>query len=219
MRLNRFISLATGISRRQADREIEFRRVSVDGHPAENGQQVDNSNLVTLNDKPLTIPQELTTIMLNKPVGYVVSRNGQGSQTVYELLPEKYSSLKPVGRLDKYSSGLLLLTDDGQLSQLLTHPGNKKTKIYELTLDHQISEQDRRTITTLGVKLDDGLSKLKLNNIDQSGRELQVIMSEGRNRQIRRTFSTLGYDTLKLHRTDFGDYKLGDLRSGSFERV
>jgi 23S rRNA pseudouridine2605 synthase len=219
MRLNRYISLATGISRRQADKEIESGRVNVDGKLAENGQQVDNTSQVTLANKLLQIPDELTTIMLNKPAGYVVSRNGQGSQTIYELLPEKYSNLKPIGRLDKYSSGLLLLSDDGQLAQLLTHPGNQKSKIYTVRLDKPLIDRDRQAISTTGVKLDDGISKLGLKDIDQQGKELQITMSEGRNRQIRRTFSALGYNTLKLHRTNFGNYRLGDLRSGSFQVV
>jgi 23S rRNA pseudouridine2605 synthase len=219
MRLNKYVSLATGISRRQADSEITMGKISINGHPSVNGQQVNKSDRVLFSGKLLQIPDDFTTIMLNKPTHYVVSRNGQGSQTIYELLPKEYSNLKPVGRLDKYSSGLLLLTNDGELAQFLTHPGNKKTKIYEVKLDNPLRKSDHRLITSVGVELEDGISKLGLKRLNDIPNEIQINMSEGRNRQIRRTFEALGYEVVKLHRTEFGEYQLNGLRSGSFTLV
>ena len=110
MRINKYVALATGISRRAADQAITWGRISVNGQPPLSaGYSVQENDVVCLDGKPLSIQETFTTIMLNKPTGYVVSRDGQGSKSIYELLPEAYHSLKPVGRLDKASSGLLLL--------------------------------------------------------------------------------------------------------------
>ena len=129
MRINKFVALATGMSRRTADQAIAEGRVAVNGRPPTAGQQVTDEDQINLDGQTLQKPAA-TTIMMNKPVGYVVSRDGQGSQTIYDLLPEEYQGLKPIGRLDKDSSGLLLLTNDGTLAQELTHPKYHKQKVY-----------------------------------------------------------------------------------------
>src|ERR1700750_464886 len=116
MRINRFIALATGLSRRAADQAIAEGRVAVNGIPPQPGQQIKSSDSVTLDRLPITPVVNTVTIILNKPVGYVCSRDGQGSKTVYDLLPPELRHLKPVGRLDKDSSGLLLMTNDGKLA-------------------------------------------------------------------------------------------------------
>ena len=220
MRLNKYVALATGLSRRAADDIIAKGEVLINNAPAELGQQIDPENdVVTLGGKTLTAPEERRTIMLNKPAGYVCSRDGQGSRTVYELLPTEYHYLKPVGRLDKDSTGLLLLTNDGTLAYELTHPSFEKQKQYEVELDHELSETDFETITKTGVQLDDGVSKFELNFINDSNREWKVTMAEGRNRQIRRTFETLGYQITRLHRTQFGDYELGITKTGEYKAV
>lgn len=126
MRVNKFVAQATGMSRRTADQAIEWSRVTVNGQKVSAGYDVQETDTVTLDDKPIQIPTQATTIILNKPVGYVVSRDGQGSKTIYDLLPDSMQHLKPIGRLDKASSGLLLLTTDGDLAQRLTHPSYKK---------------------------------------------------------------------------------------------
>lgn len=156
--------------------------------------------------------------MLNKPVGYVVSRDGQGSPTVYELLPKELQNLKPIGRLDKNSSGLLLLTNDGRLAQELTHPSYHKVKIYEVRLNKNLAPLHRQMISEIGIHLSDGPSKLGLERMNESSdKSWRITMHEGRNRQIRRTFESLGYAVAKLHRTTFGNYLLPvDLQSGKF---
>jgi len=156
--------------------------------------------------------------MLNKPVGYVTSRRGQGGQTVYDLLPTDLHHLKPVGRLDKNSSGLLLLTDDGHLANELTHPSFQKIKVYEVTLDSELLPKDVERISHEGIKLDDGISKFQLDYIsDDDHFKWRVTMTEGRNRQIRRTFEKLGYKVLSLHRTHFGPYQIGSLLSSEYK--
>ncbi len=214
MRLNQFIAHATGLSRRSADKAIEAGSVAVNGQPASLGQQVSEKDEVTYKGQPVSIGKTVT-IMLNKPVGYVCSRDGQGSQTVYDLLPAEFQSLKPVGRLDKDSSGLLLLTNDGKLANELTHPSFAKEKVYEVELNKNLSETDQKAIQQ-GVELEDGISKLKLTGADK---QWTVRMSEGRNRQIRRTFEKLGYRVDKLHRTNFGDYSLSGVSSGNFTQA
>ena len=152
--------------------------------------------------------------MINKPEGYVCSRKGQGNKTIYDILPENYKTLNTVGRLDKNSSGLLLLTNDGELAHQLTHPSFKKIKIYHIELDQPLAPLHQQMISDFGVQLDDGPSKLNLEKTDNNRKKFTVSMHEGRNRQIRRTFESLGYKVTKLHRTHFGTYDLKDLKSG-----
>ena len=158
--------------------------------------------------------------MLNKPVGYVSSRKAQGEvPTLYELLPEKYQKLKTVGRLDKNSSGLILLTNDGDFAFKHTHPKFYKLKTYLVELDQTLAPLHQQEISDFGIHLEDGLSKLFLTKLDKGRLKWQVEMSEGRNRQIRRTFAALGYKVVKLHRIEFGNYQLGDLKTGEFKLV
>jgi 23S rRNA pseudouridine2605 synthase len=218
MRINKFIAQATGISRRAADAEVAKGAVSINGQRAATGQEVTETDTVLHNNRPVT-SKPLVTIMLNKPAGYICSRDGQGGQTVYDLLPPKYFHLKPVGRLDKHTSGLLLLTNDGQLAQKLTHPSYQKDKIYEVKLDKELTKADFETITKTGVKLEDGVSKLGLDFINDKNFEWKVTMHEGRNRQIRRTFEALDYHIVRLHRTHFGEHELSSLQPGAVKII
>jgi 23S rRNA pseudouridine2605 synthase len=217
MRLNQYVARATGLSRRAADEAIRQDRVAINGHAAALGTLVAPKDTVTLDGRRITADAKPTTLILNKPAGYVVSRHGQGSKTIYELLPAKYHRLKPVGRLDKDSSGLLILTNDGELANRLTHPRYAKIKVYEVILDKPLEPLHHQMISDYGIQLDDGPSKLSLHKLDGKGLEWQVTMSEGRNRQVRRTFDALGYQVRDLHRTEFGDYKLGSLKPALFQ--
>ena len=218
MRINKYVALASGLSRRAADTAVLEGRIWVNGAPAHTGIEVTASDIVLLDGQPLHAPETTQTILLNKPVGYVVSRDGQGSKTIYDLLPPALHQLKPVGRLDKDSSGLLLLTNDGQLAQQLTHPRYRKIKTYEIALSKPLQPLHRQMISDHGVQLEDGPSKLELERLqDGDDRVWRVRMHEGRNRQIRRTFSALGYTVERLHRTQFGSYDLGTLHSGSYQ--
>ncbi len=212
MRLNKFIAQATGLSRRAGDELIKSGRVKVDDRTAAPGQEIKNNQRVKLDGKELDRPKIHLTIMLNKPAGYVCSRRGQGSRTIYNLLPKKYHHLKPVGRLDKDSSGLILLTNNGELANELTHPRYQKEKIYQVSLNKTLALSDKKKLLT-GVKLSDGLSKF--SNVKKCSDKLyEVILKEGRNRQIRRTLNTLGYKVETLHRTQLGPYKLDTLKTG-----
>jgi len=274
MRLNKFIARATGKSRREADDLIEAGRVSINGEVAPIGfvipdpltskqvrghgsiqNPVNKENgfsapEIKLDNQILRLPLERTLIMLNKPVGYVSSRRAQakGARTLYELLPPKLRHLKTVGRLDKDSSGLILLTDDGDLAFQMTHPKFAKTKIYLVKLDKTLEPLHQQMISDFGVDLPDGKSRMTLEKLGYCPESLdrhceprakqsidcpggkpprndedqicwRVTMHEGRNRQIRRTFAALGYTVVELHRTNFGKYSLGDLPSGHWQNI
>lgn len=222
MRLNKFIAHATGMARREADEAILNGRISVNGKVANIGQDVDGqSDIIKLDDKQITLPATTTVIMLNKPIGYVCSRNAQAkdAKTVYELLPSDLRQLKTIGRLDKDSSGLILLTDDGDMAHELTHPSFTKTKEYVIKLDRPLAPLHQQMIADFGINLTDGPSKLLLERLNDERTKFRVIMHEGRNRQIRRTFAALGYQVVSLHRISFGSYQLGDLPSGKYKRV
>ncbi len=217
MRINRFIAAATGVSRREADRLVQGNKVFINDLPAQLTDHVTSIDKVTLNKKRLFLPLAYTTIVLNKPTGFVCSRDGQGSRTIYDLLPTELRHLKAVGRLDKDSSGLLVLTDDGQLAHELTHPKFEKNKVYEVEINRPLDPTDSDKIEK-GVQLDDGVSKLLVSHDGVNPRALRITMQEGRNRQIRRTFSTLNYTVKKLHRTQFGGYVLTGLKSGEYKK-
>lgn len=221
-RLNKYLATALAIGRRQADILITEGQVLVNGKKPELGSRVSDADHITVNDQPLHTDQRKPIYLaLNKPVGYVCSRRQQGdTPTIYALLPDQYHHLKPVGRLDKDSSGLLLLTNDGDFAHRMTHPSFHKTKGYEVKLDQPLQPLHHQMISDIGINLPDGNSVLGLERIrDGDDTAWRVIMHEGRNRQIRRTFAALGYEVLQLHRTQFGPFTLQDLRAGAFSEI
>jgi len=215
MRLNKFLAHSSGISRRAADEAIADGRVAVNGSNARVGQKVVESDEVKLDGRQVK-SSSYTYLLLNKPVGYLSSRKGQSAPTLYELIPDEFKDLKTVGRLDKDSSGLILLTDDGDYTFEMTHPKFKKVKKYQVTLDRPL-EVDALNQLGAGVELDDGPSRLQITSTSHSSYEVE--MSQGRNRQIRRTFEHLGYQVKKLHRTQFGHYFINDLKNQTYQVV
>jgi 23S rRNA pseudouridine2605 synthase len=219
MRINKYVAAASGISRRTADAFIDDGRILVNGKRPSQGHDVTENDRVTLDGQLITPDVKTTTIMLNKPAGYVCSRDGQGSKTIYELLPGSLHHLKPIGRLDKESSGLILLTNDGQLAFDLTHPSRQKQKVYEVTLLKPLQPLHRQMISDYGVELEDGPSKFELERLHDGDDKRWIIrMREGRNRQIRRTFAATGYTVIGLHRVRFGSYDLPHtLKTGKYK--
>ncbi len=212
MRLNKYLAHFNGLSRRKADEAVEQGRVKIDGQLASVGQTVEDNSLVELDGVAIKPSESYTYLLFNKPSGLVTSRERQGrADTIYGALPEKYHSLKPVGRLDKETTGLLLLTDDGDYANQLSHPSSHKQKIYQIELNKLLRKQDLELIQTSGVELHDGSSKMKVRAMKPGKPQYEVIIAEGRNRQIRRTFEHLDYEIVSLHRTNFGPYKLGNL--------
>lgn len=219
-RLNKFLALNLGISRREADNLIEKGDVSINDQTAVLGNRLEQDDKVSVKGKPINTLVEHSYLMFNKPVGYVCSRKKQGDNpTIYDLIPRQYHNLKPVGRLDKDSSGLILLTNDGDFAFQMTHPKFYKTKVYHVKLDEPLQPLHQQMISDFGVDLEDGKSQLGLASETEDRKSWTVTMHEGRNRQIRRTFSALGYTVTKLHRSQFGKYDLGELKSGGLKII
>ena len=239
VRLNKFLAERLGVSRREADELIKANQISINGIIAQIGDKVDKTSKVCYNNKDIPVQTDYLYLAFNKPIGYVCSRRAQGdTPTIYSLLPDKYHKLKTVGRLDKDSSGLILLTNDGDFAFQMTHPKFRKQKIYEVNLDKSLEPLHQQMISDYGVALTDGLSRFKIINNQsfnlspsKSHRnnsyshhqtkqpQYTVFLTEGRNRQIRRTFAALGYKVTKLHRISFGKYELGNLATGKYIEV
>ena len=217
IRLNKFLAERLGVSRREADDLITAGRILIDEKPAKLGDKIDKNNEVCYNGGIIPFETDFLYIALHKPIGYVCSRRAQGpAPTLYELLPKEYRKLKTVGRLDKDSSGLILLTNDGDFAFQMTHPKFHKEKIYEVELDRPLEPLHQQMISDYGIMLDDGPSKFLVIR-DQD--HYIVKLSEGRNRQIRRTFAALGYKVKRLHRTKFGIFELGNLKPGKIQII
>ena len=222
-RLNKFLAEQTGVSRREADNLIADGRVKINQEVAILGRRFDETrDEIFLDGQKIEVRKGFTYLILNKPVGYVCSKKRQGeTPTLFELLPEKYQNLKTVGRLDKDSSGLILLTNDGDFAFSMTHPKFFKIKSYIVRLNRPLAPLHQQMISDMGIDLPDGKSKLflKKEESDPSGCTFLVEMSEGRNRQIRRTFLAVGYKVMELHRIEFGRYTLENLKNGEFKEV
>lgn len=220
-RINKLIAERIGLSRRAADELIEKGRVTINGSTAILGAHVSANDTIMIDGKPLPADTTYVYLVLHKPVGYLSSRRSQGDiPTLYDLLPEQYHTLKTVGRLDKDSSGLILLTNDGDFTHQMTHPKFAKRKLYEVTLDQPLQPLHRQMISEFGVMLEDGKSQFGIERMnDGDDTRWQVTLHEGRNRQIRRTFGALGYIVTKLHRTTFGSYQIYQLVAGDWQTV
>jgi 23S rRNA pseudouridine2605 synthase len=203
-----------GVSRREADDLIKSGAITVNGNIAVLGQPINDTDQVAVNGQPIR-PETLSYIMLNKPIGYVCSRRQQGdSPTIYDLLPGELRSLKVAGRLDADSRGLVVLTNDGDYAQRITHPRFAEIKKYEVKLNKKLGSSDAKQLTD-GVDIGDGVSRLTIEPIANDS--LLVTLAEGRNRQIRRSFEALGYQVIDLRRIEHADIKLpSDLPEGLY---
>ncbi len=221
IRLNKSLAHALGVSRREADNLIASGSVMINNERATLGARFMPKDIVSVNGKTLSFLHESIYLAFNKPTGYVCSRKEQGdAPTIYSLIPSEYHALKPVGRLDKDSSGILLLTNDGDYAHQMTHPKFAKQKTYEVSLDNELAPLHQQMISDYGIELADGPSKLMLERLsDDDRRGWKVLMHEGRNRQIRRTFAALGYTVTALHRIQFGPYALGDIQPGMYKLI
>ena len=219
IRLNKYLAKNCNMSRREADTLIESGKVCINGRVARIGDKKMPDDRVTINKRDV-VEQKLIYLALNKPVGYVCSKKHQDdTPTIYELLPKKYQSLKSVGRLDKNSSGLILLTNDGDFAFRMTHPKFAKQKHYRVVIDRELEPLHQQMISDFGIQLSDGRSQMSLVRIGEGRKKWEVIISEGRNRQIRRTFDALGYKVITLHRFQFGLYQLADLPEGGYVEI
>ena len=221
MRLNKFIANAGICSRREADHYIETGRIKVNGKIiTEMGYKVYKTDTVTVDNKAAEVRRKHLYILLNKPRGYITTtKDPQERKTVMELIKFATSlRVYPVGRLDRNSSGLLLLTNDGDLTNDLLHPSKHIKKLYAVTLNRALSKNDYIKIVSEGVQLEDGLATTdEIEYTDPKDlSKIGVSIHSGKNRVIRRMFEALGYEVMKLDRVMFGMLTKKDLPSGKW---
>ncbi len=215
MRLAKFLAHAGVASRRGAEAIIASGRVTVAGRPATDpALDVGQGEQVALDGRALSGPEPRVVYAVNKPLGVVsTASDTHGRRTVIQLVPARGLRLYPVGRLDRDSSGLILLTNDGELANRLTHPRFEVPKTYVAELGGGVLVD--RTLRRLrqGVELEDGLtSPARVRRLGP--KELELTIHEGRNRQVRRMCEAVGHPVLALRRTAFGPLELGGLAPG-----
>lgn len=208
------------MSRRAADREIEAGAVRLNGKRAVLGDQVTSKDKVTHRGVQLEPKKEgYTTVMLNKPVGYITSRKRDETEapTVMELLPKELQHLKPIGRLDKESAGLLLLTDDGDLLYKSTHPKFEIEKEYVVEFEERLTPMIQNQWKK-GMKLTDGMARAD-SMVHEIGTTYRIILHQGKTRQIRRMAGKTGNAVTKLTRVRSGKTELGKLKVGEWKKL
>lgn len=213
-------------SRREAEHLIAAGKVKVNGHPVGLGDKMDpDYDKVSIDGKNVRIvrKRQYTYIMLHKPRGYLTTRSDdRGRKTVMDLVADVPAMLRPVGRLDKDSEGLLLMTDDGAFINLLTHPSGGVGKLYRVTVNPRATEEQIVQMAS-GVVLDDGVrtQPCVIHVLsDEPGRTvLEITLHEGRNRQIRRMCSAVGLQVVRLKRSAEGPVKLGMLQPGEYREL
>ena len=219
-RLQKLLARAGHGSRRSVEQLITAGRVRVDGCVASLGQRADPAvHRIEVDGLPLGPPAERLTLMLHKPEGTVVTASDErGRPTVYDLLPDAPPGLRYVGRLDRDSNGLLLLTTDGELAHRLAHPRYAVVKTYEATVEGIPSAEALERLRR-GVALEDGLTapaEADLLDADDGRARVRLAIHEGRKRQVRRMLQAVGHRVLRLTRTSVDGLALGDLPSGGW---
>ena len=222
-RLQKLLARAGFGSRRGAESVIAAGRVTVDGAVAILGTRADpDAQRIEVDSQPIRLQPGNVTIALNKPTGIVVTAvDDRGRQTVFDILRDPPPHLRYVGRLDRDTAGLLLLTTDGELAHRLTHPRYEVFKTYEAAVEGIVAEEALRRLRD-GVLLDDGMTAPA--TIEQLPGTpppalFRVVIHEGRNRQVRRMFEAVGHHVSRLRRTAFGPIGLGDLAPGASRPV
>lgn len=219
IRLNRWLAECGICSRRDADELIRKGEVRVNGELCNDlSRRIDPArDTVEHKGKKLERSPERVYLMLNKPRGYVVTRSDEFDRlTIYSLLPENASNLRYAGRLDKNSEGLLLLTNDGEMINKLTHPTHKVEKVYRVEINRRLGKKELDALRG-GVRIEGGLTHsagVYVKNSTEHGMTLKIVITEGRKRQIRQMVEAVGAKVLHLRRLQFGPLQLKDLPLG-----
>lgn len=223
MRINKFLAESGVCSRRAADKMIEEGLVKVNGKICVIGQEIDEfSDSVVVNGKKLNIVNSYEYYIMNKPKGYVCTvKDDKGRKTVMDLLPSNIKRVFPVGRLDYDSEGLLILTNDGELTYKLTHPKNEVPKTYLVKTEKPVSDKDINALRQ-GVIIDGVKTKkcsVRFVEATKTGSKLHITITEGRNRQIRKMIESLGNNVDFLKRIKIGDLTLSGLNRGETRKL
>lgn len=220
-RLQKFLASAGVASRRKAEELIAEGRVKVNGEiVSTQGFKIDvHTDKVSVDDKEIKANEEKIYVMLNKPPGYLTTvKDDFDRPTVMNLLTGINERVFPVGRLDFETTGLLFLTNDGEFTYKLTHPKHEKTKTYVALVYGEITEENLDKLRQ-GVMLEDGITapaECKIISIKEGQTFVEIIIHEGRKRQIRRMLSYIGHDVIQLTRTAVGNLDLGQLKQGEY---
>ncbi len=223
MRINRYIAAAGVCSRRKADELIANGNVKINGaRVSEMGTDVAEGDIVEVNGRIISANRRLIYIAVNKPVGYITSMDDdRGRPTVAELTADIPERLFPVGRLDYNTSGLLIMTNDGQMTYTLTHPKHEIYKTYVAKVSGVISDS-RIAHLRKGVDIGGFITspaKVKLIRQMQRYAIVEISIREGKNRQVRKMFSAVGNKVQELERTAIGDIRLGRLMEGHYRKL
>lgn len=220
-RLNKYLALCGLGSRRKVEELIAAGRIAVNGTlVARMGTVIEPGDRVECDGKPVVLREERLYLMMNKPRGYITTLSDEKDRpTVMNIVPEKYQRLGvyPIGRLDRDTEGLLLLTNDGDLAHRLTTPRFHVPKEYRVVLDRPLEDEDRNRISR-GIylhQLDLKTRPSRVECIDESCRTIRMVIVEGKNRQIRYSFANCGYTVQKLERVAYGNLSLKRIRRGT----
>ncbi len=222
-RLQKFLSEAGVCSRRKAEEYILNKNVKVNGRIAQLGDKVDPIRDKIMFKGKIVLPLKTKMyIMLHKPRGFVTTMQDElGRKCVEELVQDAGVRLFPVGRLDKQSEGLLLMTNDGEFANKLTHPSRHVSKVYRVTVREKVTE-DMLTELTCGIMLDGVKTKpceVSVISAEENRTVLHFCIYEGRNRQIRRMCEAVGLTVIRLKRTEIAGVKLGMLKTGAWREL
>ena len=223
VRLQKFLAEAGVASRRASEQIILTGRVAVNGKVVtELGTKVDPAADQVMLDGKLVRGKKKLYVALHKPVGCVCSRKDElGRHTIYELLPAEWSSVQSVGRLDYDTEGLLLLTNDGELNLRLTHPRYGVRKLYQVTVEGR-AELDQMEAFTRGIRDEGEMLRAQRARVVETTKSRSVIeleLTEGKNREVRRMCAAVGLTVERLVRTQVGKIKLGELRTGRWRTL
>ena len=225
VRLQKFMAEHGVASRRKSEDLIRAGKVKVNGHVAEIGMKINpRKDLVTVGKQKLTNVKnrKMVYIMLNKPRGYVTTVSDElGRKTVMDLLPDFGCRIYPVGRLDKDSEGLLLLTNDGSFTNCMTHPSHEYAKVYRVTVRPAVNDEILFNLRN-GIEIDGRKTapcEVTVLTEEENRVVLEFILHEGRNRQIRKMCESQGLEVARLKRISIGPIKLGMLKQGDYKEL
>ena len=223
VRLQKFLAESGVASRRKSEELIDQGKVKVNGRVAMIGDKIDpKKDTVTVNGKKIVKTKTFTYVVLHKPRGFITTMNDEmDRKCVAELIKDVPGRVYPVGRLDRDSEGMLLFTNDGAFANAMTHPTKHVPKTYRVTVRPSITE-DQITALTQGVIIDDrktAPAEVRVVTKEEGRVVLEIILYEGRNRQIRKMCEEVGLEVARLKRTAIGSIKLGMLKQGAWRNL